>query len=270
MRHLNLDIVLGIICTELFAQVVLNVHVRPAWWFVVPAAAWLMYTVDRLMDVRKQGGQYDTPRHRFHLRHQRLLWSVVLIVAPITLVIAILYLLPDVWIVGAVLGSLTLLHEVTQGPGLRRYRGVIKDATVVIIYTSAVWSVPLLRCTSRPLGIWLFPAAFLLLATQNVVLFGLMEARSDETLDRSSLVRTIGTSSAAMLFHGCSVLIGGLAFAIALSDAPHARVAAMIIVVMTITLELLYAARRTVATHELYRLIGDGIFYLPVLILVAS
>ncbi len=268
MRHLNLDIVLGIICTELFAQIVLNVHVLPAWWFVVPAAAWLMYTIDRLLDVRKQGNQYNTPRHRFHLKHQRALWTLVALIIPCTLVAALLFLLPDVWIVGAVLGTLTLLHVVTQGPGLRKYRGVIKDATVVIIYTSAVWSVPLLRCAQRPFAVWLFPAAFLVLATQNVVLFGLMEMRSDETLDRSSVVRTLGIPRSAALLHACTALIIGLSIVLATSNAPHALAAAVIIVVMTITLEVLYAARRTVAKHEVYRLIGDGIFYLPALIVL--
>lgn len=268
MRHLNLDIVLGIICTEVFAQIVLNVHVRPAWWFVVPTAAWLMYTIDRLLDVRKQGDQYNTPRHRFHLQHQRMLWTLVAVIAPCTIVAALLFLLPDVWIVGAVLGSLTLLHVVTQGPGLRQYRGVIKDATVVIIYTSAVWSVPLLRCSQKPSAVWLFPAAFLLLATQNVVLFGLMEMRSDETLDRSSVVRTLGISRSAALLHACTALIIGISIVLATSNAPHALAAAAIIVVMTITLEALYATRRTVAEHEVYRLIGDGIFYLPALIVL--
>lgn len=268
MRHLNLDIVLGIICTELFAQVVFAVHVRPAWWFVVPSAAWLMYTVDRLNDVRKQGADYTTARHRFHARHQRILWLAVALLAPSTAIVAFLDLLPDVWIVGVILGSLTLLHVATQQPGLRRYRGIVKDCTVIIVYTAAVWSVPLLRLQHHSLATTTVVVAFLCLATQNVLLFAMMEENSDASLDRPSIVRSLGARRALWLFHTVTFVLCLAAVILATSGAPHMLHAGIIVVVMTMILEATWAGRSVVAQHDIYRLLGDGIFYVPAVILL--
>ncbi len=105
-------------------------------------AVWLIYSADRWFDGRSLGANARTRRHRFYVRHGRVIFRVWWLVCAGTLTLSVVLLTWTEFLGGAVLGTLML------GYLLRRHRGdqktQSKEVQIAVIFALGVVFLPLL------------------------------------------------------------------------------------------------------------------------------
>ena len=67
IQALSLDVVAGVVCAATFSASASDAVMGWGWWVALPAATWVVYSLDHLFDTR-QGLPARTPRRGFHRR----------------------------------------------------------------------------------------------------------------------------------------------------------------------------------------------------------
>ena len=269
-RLLSLDVALG---GGILAERVMGVRMPWAWYLVLPAAVWCVYTLDHLLDARRVGPGASTPRHRFHHRHARGLTAACGIVGGAAGVLAVTQLQPmSVWL-GIGLSIATLAHlALTEGVGSRASPLLMKELGVGVIFTAGIWGLPAVHHGLALAGsTWLMMVQYLLLALVNLVEFSWYEHHLDVIDGHTSFVRGIGPQRVPMLAAGMLAVVVVLGLAAAgLRPMPRVFLAQAIYMGMAGVLGLLAARPGWFAEDERYRIWGDGAFLLPWLMLLAG
>ncbi len=167
---------------SLFAQV-FGAALGWPYALLLYAAVWLIYSADRWLDGRSLGADARTRRHRFYLRHRRVIFRVWWLVFAGTLGLSLFLLTWTEFLGGAGLGTLML------GYLLRRHRGDRKthpkELQIAVIFALGVTFLPLLSSASGT-----FPTLSLVFCG---VLFGVLIflncaliARWEGSLDREA------------------------------------------------------------------------------------
>jgi hypothetical protein len=232
----------------------------------------IIYTVDRLLDVRKYATNGTKPpltaRHLFHYQHAPLLWQLVAGAAILTAIL--LFFLPGSVIkFGIILGGICIAYvgAVFQLPA-RHPALLLKEPLVAALYATGVWGSVWVQ---RPVITYVDLTEYLMfvgIAFQNLLLFAVMEQL--ETPDQSLFSLATEWSS-----ERCSVILRWLTFTIIaaglvlcfLTNDRFAQRSALVLVLMSIAL---YGIQRYPAyflKNERYRWLGDGVFWLPGLVL---
>lgn len=228
MHFLNLDIVAGVAATGLLAERATGAsfpgeHLPWSWWIVVPLAAWVVYTVDRLVDVQLAPAEHPTLRHQFHARHRLALIVACGVIVIGVAVLALLTFTPAMLlaapICAAVIVTHHLLQRVTRRHSRRPFHGTLKDLNVVLVYTFATWYIPIL------VGIFTVDSAtvlasFMLIVTAMVLQLSVSDAQSDTALRVSSSALELGTERAALIMRLCCAAAAAFAFIPMPDDAP--------------------------------------------------
>lgn len=244
--------------------------VEPVHWatpIVLALVVFIIYTVDRLLDIRKPG-QPMTARHQFHCLHAPLLWRVVAGVAALALLLT--FFLPrPVITFGIGLGAVCVAYvgAVFRLPA-RHPTLLLKEPLVAVLYAIGIWgSVWVQRPAVSGVEITEF-LMFVGIAFQNLILFDVMETRERSNQPEFSLATAWGPER-------CDTILRGLTFAIVatglalcfITDDRFAQRSALMLAIMSL---VLYAIQRYPAyfiQHERYRWLGDGVFWLPALVL---
>lgn len=249
--------------------------VTPVHWatpVMLALAVFIIYTVDRLLDVRRPD-RPPTNRHRFHHRYAPLLWRVVAGAAALGL--GLTFVLPgSVVKFGLVLGGICAAYvgAVFRLPA-RHPALLLKEPLVALLFSAGIWgSVWVQRTTVS--GIDIAEALmFVGIAFQNLILFGLMEVRELSGLSQPgktpfSLATEWGNERCDTILRWLtfSVVAVGLTLCFVTPDR-FAQRSALMLGLMSLTL---YGIQRYPAyflKNERYRWIGDGVFWLPALVL---
>lgn len=270
-HYLNLDVVAGAVFSHIMVARLPDGR-RPVDWattVLLGICVFIIYTVDRLYDVRK--GQKTrsklTPRHQFHAENQVVLIRTVLILTAVCVIL--LFWLPKsvIWF-GTILALVSgaYVWGVSRLPASNR-KLVWKEPAVTLLYTVGVWGSswaqkPTIGWAEIGLGV-----LFLLIVFQNLLLFSVMEAQ--EFPDTSFSLATLwGAGRSDVILRTFTVVITVLALVIFfLADDRFAQRAAVIEGLMSAVLYAIQRYPKAFLTNERYRWIGDGVFWLPVLIL---
>lgn len=273
VRLLSLDVALAALGGGLLAERVTQTRMPGAWYLVLPAAVWCVYTLDHLLDARRVGAGASTPRHRFHHRHFRSLAVACLLVGVATAALAVTQLRPvGVWLgvalavaVGAHLGLVRLV-------GGRASPLLIKELGVGLIFTAGIWGPPAAhRAVTLPGAVWLLMGQYFLLVMINLIAFSWYEHHLDSRDGHTSFVRGIGPDRVPRLVGVLLLAAMGLgAAALAWRAAPPVLLTEGIYAGMVAVLGLLVARPGWFAEHERYRVWGDAAFLLPWLVLMGS
>lgn len=271
--YLSFSVVMGAVLSNRMAARLSDVV--PVHWatpIVLALAVFIIYTTDRLLDIQKPD-RPPTNRHRFHHRYALLLWRVV--AGAIALGLLLTFFLPgSVVKFGLVLGGLCAAYvgSVFRLPA-RHPALLLKEPLVALLFSAGIWgSVWVQRTTVR--GIEIAEALmFVGIAFQNLILFSVMEQR-----ELSSATQPNGTAFSLATEWGderCDTLLrwltfgvvaGGLALCFT-TTARFAQRSALMLGLMSLTL---YGIQRYPAyflKYERYRWLGDGVFWLPALVL---
>ena len=271
--YLSFPVVMGAVLSNRMAARLSDV--APIHWatpIVLALVVFIIYTVDRLLDIRKPN-RPPTARHRFHHRYATLLWRIVAGAALLSL--GLTFFLPgSVVKFGLVLGGLCAAYigAVFRLPA-RHPALLLKEPLVALLYSAGVWGSVWVQ---RPAvsGIEIAEALlFVGIAFQNLILFDVMEKQELSGVTRAgrepfSIATEWGDQRCNILLRwlAFTIMAGGLALCF-VTDDRFAQRSALMLGLMSLTL---YGIQRYPAyflKNERYRWLGDGVFWLPALVL---
>ena len=210
MKHLSLEVVLGIVALAHLASRAMEVTLPIEWYVVVPLATWSLYTLDRLYDVRNSASTPDTSRLSFHYRHRRILTLTAFLCGLIAATIAAFAFPAWYWLVAVGLGILLLAHAAVQNLQSTP-AAILKDVNVAVTFTAAAWVIPaIIRLqdgTFINAGLHLHSImhsiivfiALMSLVMADVVLLSRLDVSADDRAGLPSIALVLGTTKSTIL-----------------------------------------------------------------------
>lgn len=263
LNLLSIDIAAGAIACALYFAWVLQVHVRPYAIASLGITVWIIYTADHLLDAWKVKGRASTDRHRFHQDHFRIL-SAFVFAAIVADCVLIFFIKRAVFFAGIYIIALVALYLLFHNK-LR----FLKEVFVALLYCVGVL-LPSLTVTEITVSIqhYMLFAVFFLLALINLLLFSLFDRRDDEKDHRQSFVTLAGEYNTQVVINVLialnAVLLGYL------FTQSNAILIVIIPALMSVLLTLIMIFRKWFAIESRYRLLGDAVFLLPLISLLAE
>ena len=244
--------------------------VAPIHWatpIVLALVVFIIYTTDRLLDIHKPS-QPVTPRHQFHQQYASLLWRVV--VGASLLAGGLTFFLPaSVIKFGIVLGGICAAYVLAVywlpiGHTLLR----LKEPVIALLYSLGVWgSVWVQRPKISGIDVAEF-LMFLGIASQNLILFDVMEHREGTARPESSVVTAWGAAycDTVLRWLSASITITGFALCF-ITDDRFAERSAIMLGLMSVVLYVIQRYPTYFLQNERYRWLGDAVFWMPALVL---
>ena len=272
--YLSFPVVLGAVLSNRMAARLSDV--TPIHWatpIMLALVVFVIYTVDRLLDVRKPyNDALDRPmtaRHQFHRRYAPLLWLIVTTAVVLGLVMT--FFLPGSVIrFGIILGGICAAYVgiVFRLPA-RHPALLLKEPLVAVLYSVGVWgSVWVQR--SAPVS-YVEITEFMMftgIAFQNLILFALMEQLEHPTHPEFSLATQWGPVRCHAILNWLTFLTVAAGFALCfLTKDRFAQRSALMLSLMGLTLSLIQHNPDYFLKNERYRWLGDGVFWFPALVL---
>ncbi|CCH55566.1 hypothetical protein BN8_04831 [Fibrisoma limi BUZ 3] len=271
--YLSFPVVLGAVLSNRMAARLSDVV--PVHWatpIVLALVVWMIYTIDRLLDVQKvtpaSSSSRLTPRHAFHRQHATDLWRGVLAAALLALILC--FFLPGSVIrFGLALGAVCAgyVFMVFRLPN-RHSALLLKEPLVAVLFSAGVWgSVWVQRPTVS--GVEITQALmFTVIAFQNLILFSVMEQWERPEQPQFSLATAWGLERSITLLGWLTlgVVSTGLTLCFITSDR-FAQRASLMLAIMSLVLYVIQRFPAYFLRNERYRWLGDGVFWLPALVL---
>lgn len=254
LNLLSLDVAFGAALTALFFSKLLQAPVRYYGVIVLGLTVWIIYTVDRLMDVRQLNQPAISERHKFHQNNYKVLCMAVGLTMGLVCILAV-FVRPSVLIGGLVLAPLIAVYLLLQK------KLPIKELAVAIMYSIGV----LLPAWPGSWNLLLQEAGMIaqlfFIALTNLLLFAWFEVDADRAMGQHSLATRLGKPVVAQ----CIIILvwGGIGFS--LVYAWFYNPAGWITCSMWLCLAIIFRFDSYFGETERYRLWGDAIFYLPVI-----
>ena len=176
IQNLSLDITTGSVVMTLFVGEILEVRVSAYMVCGLAIAIWLIYTTDHLLDAYKAKEGLINPRHAFHRKYLRLIFSIALIVFLLGLLN--LSQLPErtIWI-GCVLALISLIYLLYS---YFSKSAVNKELFAAIVYAIGVCVSPISLIEELSIESLGLIVILSLVAYGNLLIISVFE----ETLDR--------------------------------------------------------------------------------------
>ena len=265
IRLYSLDIVTGACICALFVARFLDVELP---WPAVAAlgiAAWLIYTIDHLIDAKKIKHPATIERHRIHQERFHEITTLSIVVA--ILGFALLFFVPAKIIYSGITlffflpFYFVILHLMGSKPS--HYKEII----IALVYSLGIFLGPF------SMNDWVIDMEaaviffqFAIIAFINLYTFSLYEYGLDSKDGHPSMVILLGVKRSRdlvkILFSVLILSIVGL-----MIYNPLVWRVMVIYLLMLIVLGLVFLKRPWFEKNELYRVLGDAVFYIPVLYL---
>ena len=257
INALSIDVAVGAISSALFFSKLLDVKILPAGLLSLGLTVWIIYSIDHLLDARKITHEASTFRHRFYQKHFRTM-LVVSIFAAIVDAIAVIWIRKPVFI-----GGIFLFCGVMAYLLMNRFWKIPKEVIIALLYTLGVL-LPSLAITSVDMRHWpiVLMVQFFSTALTNLVLFAWFDRDHDRHDHGSSFVMQFGERKSTIFIWGL------LLFNISLTIIARPFSGALILFAMNLILCALFYWQNAFARDERFRIFGDAIFVLPLLIFV--
>jgi len=254
---LNLDVAAGAVVTALFYSKILGVPPRLYGMVTLGCVVWIIYTIDRLLDIRRIGATPTSQRHRFHQVYERPLW-IALTVVSIFVISQFYFLRPPVLMSGICVafsvGTYLLLQQFLR----------VKEIFVAILYTSGIL-VPSLSIHVGHLSVfqYLLITQLFIVALINLLLFSWFEFEADKKDSQTSFATQWGKARTTKLI--VALCIVNALLSIVIANQYEAMGVIIILPLMTVSLLLIYLNSKFFYENDRYRFFGDAIFFLPLI-----
>ena len=262
VQNLSLDITAGAAVMTLFIAKVYQVSISSYAILGLSIAIWLIYTVDHLLDAQRAKQELLNPRHAFHLKYNK--WIIVLA----TLIFLVgLWNLQNLPIKTLLYGmALVVLSAVYLLNIYKKKKLFQKEIFAAFVYTAGVATAPLSQLDSlNGLDVLLLVQIFLL-AYSNLLIIPLYEYQMDREDQHSSIVTIQGTASVIRRVNILCVLC--LLLIIMIYVLESSAELSLILASMTCVLYVLLHQQVFFRRYQLYRVLADGIFFIPVIYLL--
>lgn len=258
IQNLSLDVTAGAVISSLFVCKCFEVNPSPEIMLGLGIAIWLIYTIDHLRDAAGSGKEVANPRHAFHLKYQKVMLIAAVIVFGLGVVNA-LWLPFDTIKAGMILGSLCGVYFVyLKVSSVHRF----KELLAALIYTAGVFAGPVSLVTEWDLSYLILFFLFLLPVTANLFLFPLYEMEMDSRDQIASIALNEGRKKTLKLV-GLLLVLHGVLTVWSMINMPLYTRQGYIFLLMNLALVMLLIWPQKFRKRQLYRWLGDGIFFIP-------
>lgn len=189
INALSIDVVLGSVLSSYFVSTLLAANMPLAWWALLSAAVWVIYTLDHLLDAMMGQRNLAMLRHQLHRRYWVVLSGSSGLLAFVSLSSAYSFLPREIFIFGLLLGMLVIVYLLAVHTRISTSLGSLrmKELTVAILYTVGIWGGPLmLRNQTIGPQILLALSCFFCSALGNLILLSLYEIEADKQSNMTS------------------------------------------------------------------------------------
>ena len=268
LNALSLDVVAGALVGALFFAKIFKTELPATMLVALGLAIWSVYTMDHLIDSFQSPSPSSSLRHRIHKQYAGA-FLVLLGLAVLTGSILFFSLPKATQIMGATLAAIILCYFV----GMLIWRGkplYHKEFMVALIYAGGIVLGPYsIRTDAFGHELQIIFTQYALLAYANLLLFAYFEYESDKLQKFNSLARTIGKAYTRLMIIACLMVVftSSLTSSFLWSNDTILRNSQLTIALMSLPLGFLLVWPQYFQREERYRLIGDAIFFIPILLL---
>ncbi|TGN01617.1 LA_0991 family prenyltransferase-like protein [Leptospira yasudae] len=263
---LSVDIVCGAVASAWFVSSLLHTQMRTAFWILLPASVWVIYSADHLIDGWKLGENSANERHAFHYKNRIFLSWITMIAAVLCFVCGILFLREWVVNVALILGIFVFLHVVFSYLQISFFW---KECSVSVLYTAGVWFGPILLTQKSAFETWTPCALFFLTALCNSFVNSYMEKEIDRKENVESILKQISPVALKKTVYTLAAIgAAGILFWFRESSEPILPESLYLGLGYAIPAGILWL-ESSFQKNRFYRLFGEGYFILaciPVLI----
>lgn len=245
----------GAIVCALFFSKLLSVTPYIQGMIALGLTVWVIYTADRLLDVRTLTNAAASERHKFHQQYQKPLW-IVSIAIGLIVVGLVFFLRPPVLLGGIYLSIVVAFYLLLQ----KYLKG--KEVFVAMLYTAGVmlpsWSV---TSVTISMAHYLLVVQLFIVALINLLLFSWFEYESDLQDGHSSIAIKWGKRATGNFLLTLSAI--NLAITLYLTSQNSFLVPTILFLLMNSVLVIIFIFHSYFTLNSRYRLLGDAIFFIP-------
>jgi hypothetical protein len=264
---LSLNVVFGaIICSAMFWKLPDGAgQLDGASLLLLGVCTWIIYIADRLWDLKIYPSA-PTIRHNYHKKQQYNL-SVLLILL-VTMAVVLCFLIPiKIFWYGVIISSCLGLYFLILNKFMKTTKMQwLKEPTTAVCYTLAVVGIAFVNHSSINASSWILAFMFFLIASQNLLLFSYFEKFSHPNIKNT--VDLFGQLSSKRLVRILGFLVLFLAIFLFSSGWQYIHKVGLILAIMSQILSFMLAKTDFFLKNDSYRWVGDGVFILPILILL--
>jgi 4-hydroxybenzoate polyprenyltransferase len=254
---LNLDVVVGAVISALYFAKLLAAKVNVFGILALGLTVWIIYTADRLLDVKKMSGTPTSERHKFHQKNYNILFFLLVIV---TILVGISIPLLNERVI---IGGLSLAVIIGLYLFLQRYLP-LKEFFVAGLYTFGVllpsWRLKVDLISGDHV---LLIGQFFSVALVNLLLFSWFEFENDLQDGHSSMAIRWGKTLCAKLI----IILGIISLCLSgwmIMHSPYIMATSIFLLMMAILMWMLFFHSYFIKNAR-YRLLGDAVFFLSLI-----
>lgn len=263
VQNLSLDITAGAVISSFYIAQVFGVEMSTQVGVGLGIAIWLIYTADHLWDAYRVEGAAMNPRHAFHQKYFKPILSLAGLLFAIGVYNTLKLPLQTIQL-GFGLVALTGLYFLYLRVSKQHRQ---KEFFAAFVYVAGIFIGPLSMLENWD---WLYLVLFVqffLLAYVNLMLFPLFEMEEDNSQGMTSIAINRGAKSTKKRI-GIALIINEFIIVFCIGLSFNDSKVQFMILAMSLSLLLLIKAPPFLKRYNLYRIIGDGIFFLPGLALL--
>jgi hypothetical protein len=271
-QWLSLDVVAGAAINCLMVCRLLQVEPLP--WLdigILSGTVFIIYTFDHVMDVWQYAGKVLPARRKFHWRYRNFLTGVCLGLACLLAATVLMFLPWEVIYFGAFLAMFVIVYLWLAWKYGRQHgkKWFHKEMVIALLYTAGIWGVPLCYNPALSLTDIYLAVVFALAALQNLLIFSSYEQEEDLRLGQRSMAVDLGSRQVKRLLIVVFIFSGLILLVSLTSLRSYVEKQIWVTeVLMWAILLLIFAFPGYFFVHRRYRWVGDGVFLLPVWLLV--
>ena len=254
LNVLSVDVAFGAACGAIFFFHLLGAKVNLASIFLLSGAVWVIYTTDHLFDAFRLQGPAITERHSFHQRHfWQLIAAIVIVIAVMT---PLLFLIErEVLLAGMIMTISVIIYLMISNK-----IGGLKELLIAALYCIGI-SIPANTYAQYSAADILILLQFFLVCLTNLCVFSIFETKEDKAHRFPSIALFFGRRIALVISSGLLLLNAVIAV---MSDRPNFS---MILLFMGACHVLMLAYEKRLREGSRYRLLGDALFFTPIVTL---
>ncbi len=261
-RYLNIDVIAGALSGLYFASRLLGVSISGNVYMLLALAVYLIYLADHLYDAM-QSGKGETARNQFYQKNWKffVISGIALLVTGIILIFTIP---PDVRTTGLIISALCMVYFTgVFYAGHKKW--FLKEILITLIYTLAIWSIPVMKAETYPLK-FLLPVIipYFLLVLINVLIYSYFQYDEDRLGKKNSIVQLLNKKrSKNLILLLCASVIMLLIPANFFFEGIVSRGIVLLYFIMSLMMSWVLREEQAFARNERYAYVTDAILFLP-------
>jgi len=254
---LSIDVALGAICSSAWFASTFEVTQRIYAYLALGITVWIIYTADHLLDAKRISHRASSIRHRFHQNNFNRL-AICVCIAVLVDGVLVFFLRGPIFYAGLTLSFFIAVYLL-----FNRWLMYLKEFFVAALYCAGIL-LPVTSIAGEEVlsNEIMLIAAFFITTLINVILFSLYEYQNDKQDSNSSIATFFGINYTERIL----LLLFGIQAVFIVFVGLDSLLNGIMLAIMNAILFVLFLRPRYFTKDDLFRLTGDAIFLLPLLV----